>query len=181
MTEVVYYLAASLDGLIATSDGGVEWLAEFENSGDDYGYGEFYASIDAVLLGRKTYEQSLSFGPWPYPGKPCWVFTHRPAETPTPDITLTDADPTEVVAELTRKELRRAWLVGGAELAGSFQREGLISEYIVSVIPVILGSGIPMLASPGRSDRLKFVERRPYSNGVIQLRYRSVLAGQEPG
>lgn len=70
--EIVYYVAASLDGFIATPDGGIEWLKPFEGGEEDYGYGAFYASVEAVLLGRVTYEKSLEFPEWPYAGKPYW-------------------------------------------------------------------------------------------------------------
>jgi dihydrofolate reductase len=173
MTEVVYYFAASVDGYIATPDGGVEWLARFESAGEDYGYSDFYASIDSVLLGRKTYEQSLTFGPWPYPGKPCWVFTHRKVEPAAADVRMTSSSPLEVVTDLQRKGYERSWLVGGAELAGAFRKTKLISEYVVSIIPIILGNGIPMLALHGSVDRLELVETRPFPNGLVQLRYRS--------
>lgn len=176
MTEVVYYFAASLDGFIATADGGVEWLAPFEAADEDYGYSDFYASVDSVLLGRKTFEQSLTFGPWPYPGKACWVFTHAEMEPPAPEVKMTSASPAEVLTELHQKGYERAWLVGGAELAGSFRAAGLISEYIVSIIPVVLGGGIPMLALPGASERLQLIEALPYPSGLIQLRYQPARA-----
>ena len=82
MPEVVYYVAASLDGYIATPDGGVEWLAPFEGTGEDYGYAKFYTSVDAVLLGRKTFEKSLSFGEWPYPGNPVGRFPAAGSRSP---------------------------------------------------------------------------------------------------
>ena len=75
--EVVYYVACSVDGLIATPDGGLDWLTPFESSSEDYGYAAFYDSIDSVLVGSRTFEQSLTFGGWPYPGKPAWVFSAR--------------------------------------------------------------------------------------------------------
>ena len=81
--EIVYYVAASLDGFIATADGGIDWLRPFENTGEDYGYGEFYASIEAVLMGRKTYEKSLEFPEWPYSGKPYWVLSKANGKTPS--------------------------------------------------------------------------------------------------
>ena len=171
MPEVVYYVAASLDGYIATPDGGVEWLAPFEGTGEDYGYAKFYASVDAVLLGRKTYEQSLSFGEWPYPGKPCWVFSRQQIEVAQPGVTLTTQSPIEVTAALRARNLRRAWLVGGGELAASFRAHGLITEYIVSIIPVILGAGVPLFASPGPKENLKLADSKSYPNGVTQLRY----------
>lgn len=174
--EVVYYFAASLDGYIAAPDGGVGWLAPFEDSGEDYGYSEFYASIDSVLLGRRTYEQSLTFGGWPYSGKACRVFSHRDLTPVTSDVRMTSANPAEVLVELDHMGLKRAWLVGGSELAGSFRQARLISEYIVSVTPVILGSGIPILAPAGPSERLRLMECRPYPSGLIQLRYRPSAA-----
>ena len=80
--EIIYYVAASLDGLIATPDGGIDWLKPFEGGAEDYGYGEFYASIEAVLLGRATYETALRFPEWPYPGKPYWVFSRSNGTDP---------------------------------------------------------------------------------------------------
>ena len=171
MPEVVYYVAASLDGYIATPDGGVEWLAPFEGTGEDYGYAKFYASVDAVLLGRKTYEKSLSFGEWPYPGKLCWVFSRGRLEISRPDANVTARSPAEVVAEIAARGLRRAWLVGGGALAASFRAQGLITEHIVAIVPVILGAGIPLFASGGPKDNLRLADSKSYPNGLIQLRY----------
>ena len=169
--EVVYYVAASLDGYIATSNGGIEWLSPFEGKSEDYGYAAFYASIDSVLLGRRTYEQCLTFGEWPYRGKPCWVFSHGRMKITEPGVTLTNQDPHQMASELQKRGLQRAWLVGGGELAGSFRREGLISEYIVSVVPVILGAGIPLFASGGTQEALRLAGTKAYPSGIVQLRY----------
>ena len=145
MPDLVYYVAMSLDGYIATSDGGVEWLTSSGAGEDDYGYSEFYATSDALLMGSRTYEQILTFGDWPYEGKPCWVFSHRPLDVPHCEVTLTHAEPDEVLAELSERDHHRVWLVGGAALAASFRSAGLITEYVVSVIPTILGDGIPVV------------------------------------
>lgn len=184
MLEVVYYVASSLDGFIATPDGGVEWLSPFEGTGDDYGYAEFYGSVDSVLLGRRTYDKILGFGAWPYPGKPCWVFSHRKTDIALAEVTLTAQSPIEVVSAMAARGLRRAWLVGGAALAASFRADGLITEYVVSVIPVILGSGVPLFAPAGPTEHLKLVESRSYPNGLVQLRYvrrEVLLSGGRPG
>jgi len=169
--EIVYYVASSLDGYVATPDGGLEWLAPFEGAGEDYGYSEFYASVDAVLLGGRTYEQALTFGEWPYPGKPTWVFSSRALEVAGPDTVVTDASPSHVASELGARGVRRAWLVGGGKLAASFRTADLITEYIVSTIPVILGSGIPIFGTPGPQQRLRLVETTSYPNGLVQSRY----------
>jgi dihydrofolate reductase len=170
--EIIYYVAASLDAYIATPDGGVDWLAPFESSGEDYGYADFYASIDAVLLGSRTYKQSLAFSEWPYPGKPCRVFSRRRLKAAAPDVTVTARSPAKVVAELKAGGYRRAWLVGGGKLAASFRAKGLITEYVVSVVPVILGAGIPLFASRGPEENLTLAESKSYPNGLVQLRYR---------
>jgi len=170
MPDIIYYVAASLDGYIATADGGVEWLAPFEQSAEDYGYAEFLASVDALLLGSKTYEQVLGFGPWPYEGKPAWVFTHRDLERAN-DVTFTSASPTKVAEELDALGHDRVWLVGGAALAAAFRAENLITEYIVSVMPVILGEGIALFGASGGSDSLVLLESAQYESGVVQLRY----------
>ncbi len=88
------------------------------------------------------------------------------------EVTITTAEPQEVAAELAARGLRRAWLVGGAELAASFRAAGLISEYYVAVIPIILGAGIPLFAAPGAPERLTLVESTPYPNGIVMLHYR---------
>lgn len=171
MLEVVYFVASSLDGFIATPDGGVDWLAPFEGSGQDYGYSTFYDSIDAILMGSRTYEQSLTFGEWPYPGKPVWVFSKRPLAVAGDDATVTDGRPRDVVDELESRGLRRAWLVGGGTLAGSFRAEGLITEFVISIMPVTLGAGIGIFGASGPLERLQLLETTEFPDGVLQVRY----------
>jgi dihydrofolate reductase len=179
--DVVYYVASSTDGFIATPDGSLDWLAPFEASGDDYGYADFYGSIDAVLLGSRTYEQALTFGEWPYPGKPAWVFSKRPLDPGRDDVTVTDRSPAEVAEEVSARGLRRAWLVGGGALAGSFQVAGLITEYVVSYIPVVLGRGIPIFGAAGCRQPLRLVESTRYPDGVLQTRYVPAHVGPGAG
>jgi dihydrofolate reductase len=170
VTQIVYYVAASLDGYIATPDGKVEWLAPFEGSAEDYGYSAFLTSVDVLFMGSRTYEQLLTFGPWPYADKATWVFSRRSLE-PVAGVIVTDATPAAVAAEVDAGGSNRAWLVGGATLAGSFRAEGLITEYVVSVMPVILGAGIPLLAASGPAERLRLVDSTSFPSGVIQARY----------
>ena len=162
--EIIYYVAASLDGFIATPEGGIDWLKPFEGTGEDYGYGEFYASIEAVLLGRVTYEQCLEFPEWPYAGKPYWVFSRT-----------NDNTPASVVAEMKARDLRRAWLVGGGKLAAAFRAERLITQHIVSIVPLLLGAGIPLFDGPGPRDELRLLGSRSYPSGIVQVRYETVL------
>lgn len=172
--EIVYHVAASLDGFIAAADGGVEWLSGLDESATDHGLEAFYAELDGLILGRRTYEQVLGFGDWPYPGKPCWVMARSaPPPGPVPsEVTITPATPAEVAAEAAARGLRRVWLVGGGGLAASFRAAGLIDEYLVAVIPMILGAGIPLFGAPGPLERLRLVESQAYPTGVVRLRYR---------
>lgn len=171
MTDVVYYVACSLDGYIATPDGDVDWLNPFQASGEDYGFVEFYSSMDGLLMGSRTYEVALKQGHWRASDKPSWVFTHRDLPLADPSVTLTSEDPAQVIESLGARGLKRVWLMGGGELAASFRMLGLISHYMIAIIPVVLGKGIPLFAAASRQDTLRLVEAKPYPNGVIQLNY----------
>jgi dihydrofolate reductase len=173
MTEVVYYVASSLDGFIAPPDGSVAWLSPFEGAGEDHGYREFYAGVDVILIGRRTYQQALTFGDWVYPGKPCWVFTRGALASPRDDVRITDQPPARVVRGLAEAGHRRAWLVGGGELAGAFRAANLIDEYVLSHVPVLLGAGIPLFgAGGGAIERVHMVGSRTFATGIVQTRYR---------
>ena len=172
MTETILYIATSLDGYIARKDGGIDWLSMVESPDTDYGYSDFYRSVDAAVMGRKTYELALGFGEWPYPGKPAYVFTRQQPASDRTDVTFTSALPDRVLRELDAQGLRRIWLVGGAELTAAFQRRRLIDEYIISVIPVVLGEGIPLFLPTGVEERLELVESQRYPTGLVQMRYR---------
>ena len=176
MAKIVYYVAASLDGFIADSTGGVDWLPDGESG--DYGYAEFYAGVEALIMGRRTYDQALSFGEWPYSGKPAYVFTKSPPCDGLPEVRFVEGSPVDFYRGITELHAGTVWLVGGADLADQFRQSGLIDEYQIFVIPVILGCGIP-LTSPRHSGesrnplptRLKLVESQSYDDGVVMLRY----------
>jgi dihydrofolate reductase len=172
MPEIVYHVASSLDSYIATPDGSVDWLTPFHTAGEDHAAGELQTSTDALLLGSHTYEFALGIGQWPSPDKPSWVFTHRSLRILHPSITLTSETPAAVVGLLRARGVRRAWLMGGGQLAASFHSAGLISRYIISIFPVILGSGIPLFApTASRASSLRLLEAKPFASGIVQLSY----------
>jgi dihydrofolate reductase len=179
VVEVVYYVASSVDGFIATPDGGVEWLSPFESSGEDYGYADFYRSVDALMMGAHTYEQALGFEPWPYPDKPVRVFTSRSLESAGSNVVLLDQDPAAVVATLGRAGCSRLWLVGGGMVAGAFESAGLIDTYIVAIMPVVLGAGVPLLGGHARRSNLALVDSVRFPNGVMQNTYRPSRDAQQ--
>jgi len=170
--EIVYYVACSVDGFIATEDGGVGWLTPFQQTGEDHGAGELQASVDALLLGSTTYEFALKFGSWPSPNTPSWVFTHRNLKKLHPSITLTSRTPRQVVELLKGRGVRRAWLMGGGKLATSFRDAGLISRYVFIVMPIILGRGIPVFAPGGPQRPLALESAKPFQSGIVKLVYR---------
>lgn len=175
MSKVRLYIATSLDGYIADRDGGVGWLDAFPPSGadGDYGYAEFYASIDCVVMGRKTYEQALTFGEWPE-RKPTYVFSHDPPEGAPPRVEFIKDDPAKFIAKLwaqDQEDKGDVWLMGGGKLIASFRERGLIDEYILSVIPVLLGEGLPLFEGSQPQALLRLLATQVYTNGVVQLRY----------
>ncbi|MBL9034132.1 MAG: dihydrofolate reductase [Rhodospirillaceae bacterium] len=178
MVEIVYYAAASLDGYIATRDGGIDWLPPIQPEGLDYGYGDFYASVDALLMGSRTYEQIQRQAEWPYKGKPTWVFTRRPLDLPeeaSPGearVTFTAERPETIVDTLALNRVKRAWIVGGGKLASSFRERGLIHSYGIGLVPAILGGGIPLLAPHGELEKLILTGCQSYPDGVTVLWYR---------
>jgi dihydrofolate reductase len=171
---IVYSLAVSLDGFVATPDGGADWLAPFQQAGEAQGMGAFLDSIDAVILGSRTYEPALGFGGDPFGamGKPCWVLSTRSLPSTGPAVTITSSSPEALVDELADRGISRCWLMGGPRLASSFRAANLISEYLLGVIPVLLGSGLPLFESAAPPSRLELIESKPHPNGVVRLHYR---------
>jgi dihydrofolate reductase len=117
MPELIYYVAASVDGYIATPDGGVEWLNDFGAHGEDYGFREFYASVQAAWQGRFTYQKCLEFGEWPYAGKESLVFTHAPLISERRDVRFTAETPADEMRRATREEstVSGSWAAAGSQ------------------------------------------------------------------
>ena len=169
MPKIAYYVAASLDGYIADADGGVGWLPQGES--DDYGYTEFYAGVDALVMGRRTYDQVLDFGTWPYAGKPTYVFTSSAPDDNPYGVDFVRISPTEFVQSVATRYSGTVWLVGGGNLAEQFRRAGLIDEYLVFVIPVILGRGVPLFGGDAPHTALDLIETQSYADGLVMLNY----------
>ncbi|MBD2013568.1 dihydrofolate reductase [Microcoleus sp. FACHB-53] len=171
VTDYILQIATSLDGYIARLDGSIDWLPVPEEGGEDYGYTKFYNSIEALVMGATTYEQVLSFGDWPYPGKFSYVLTTRNLSTTRTDVRFVKGGVEEVVEDVKKKGYKRVWLVGGGKVAASFMEKGLVSEYIIGVIPIILGAGISLYQSVPEQN-LDLIETNTFSSGVVGLRYR---------
>ncbi|MCC5654548.1 dihydrofolate reductase family protein [Nostoc sp. XA013] len=172
MTKVTLYIAASLDGYIARSDGEIDWLSPLDIEGEDYGYTAFYESIDAIVLGSNTYEVGLGFDEWPYPEKKSFVFTQRNLQSDREDVVFV-SDPVEpALANIEAQGYKNIWLVGGGALINSFLQHSLIDEYIISIIPIILGGGIQLFPPPSPEEKLELINSKQYSTGLLQAHYK---------
>jgi dihydrofolate reductase len=166
MSKVILFIATSLDGYIAGPHGEIDWL--FHDA--DYGYTAFFNSVQALVMGRKSYELSLSFGEWPYGDKPVYVFTRQ---TPPVDarVHFVAGDAAALIAGLRAQGIQNIWLVGGGALVSTFLQEGLIDEFVISVHPLLLGAGIPLFASGIPRLGLRLAGVTPFASGLVQLHY----------
>jgi dihydrofolate reductase len=168
MREISYFVASSLDGFIAGPGESIDWLF----TDGDYGYSEFYRTVDCVVMGRKTFELSLSFPEYPYPGKKAYVFTRRTLKPPGADVVVVKESPDAFLAELKQQEGGRIWFVGGGELGGELIQAGLIDEIVLTIHPVTLGGGVPLFKAHDRRTDWSVDSVKSYRNGLVQVTYR---------
>jgi dihydrofolate reductase len=166
MRRLVLFIATSLDGYIAGPGGEIDWLF----SDQDYGYREFFAGVDTVLMGRKTWELSLTFGEDVYEGRQQYVFTRTP-RPPAGKVTFVSDPVAPLVGALKQREGGTLWLIGGAQIAGECVRAGLIDEYRIFVHPLILGAGIALFPPGTPTTRLRLTGSRAFDTGLMQLDY----------
>jgi dihydrofolate reductase len=163
------YIAASLDGFIAMLDHGLGWLAIVKAEGEDYGYAKFMASVDCLLIGRNTYDVVCGFGEWPYAGKKVFVLTHRPFK-PIADERQVSGSLAMILQDLKKMGLQHVYLDGGVAARAGLN-EGVVTDITVSVIPVLLGAGIPLFGSLGRQVWLQNPRAKLFNSGLVQLSY----------
>jgi dihydrofolate reductase len=166
---------ASLDGYIAREDGSVDWLENHPNpQGLDYGYADFVAGIDTVLIGRKSYEEILGFDlPWPYADCQTYVFTSDTGyEVKTVNTRTLTGLTHESITQVREKSQKSIWLLGGGKLVTAFLNLGAIDEIHLFIIPVILGKGIPLFPNEPKESTFTLTKTEAYENGVVGLFYR---------
>lgn len=166
MRKIKLFIASSLDGFIAREDGSIDWLPQSGNSG----YEEFFKTIDTVIIGRKTYEQILTFGKYPYEGKKSYVLTKNTTIKKEGNVEFV-FEAEKLVKELISSSGKDIWLVGGAELVSVFLNQDLIDEIILSIIPVVLGKGIPLFKNIRRETKLQLLKTREYDE-LVELNYK---------
>jgi dihydrofolate reductase len=170
--KIIVHIATSADGYIARRNGEIDWLTNRPAPKDFYGLPAFERSIDARILGRKTFDLGVELGATFSGDKQHYVFSRHPAQNPAPAGVQFVTEPITVFVERLRKEPgKNIWMMGGGELISSFLDERAIDEFIISVVPIFIGEGIPLIA-PRRLDvPLRLLSRRGYSDGVVQLHY----------
>jgi len=172
--KLVLYLAMSLDGYIAGPGDDLSWLSAVMVEGEDYGYAEFIANVDTIIVGRKTYDKVLSMvDEFPHANKECFIITRteRPAKG---NLQLYTGDVVKLVNDLKEKKGKNIFCDGGAQVINLLIKNQLIDEYIVSIIPIILGDGIRLFDAGLPQTNLDLVESTKYKTGLVKLHYKSV-------
>jgi dihydrofolate reductase len=175
--KIIAYLATSADGFIARPDGDVEWLHRRPRSGD-YGMGKFNASIDTILMGRKTYDWAMDF--WRKAGKPKgqfnrkvrnYVFSRTPPPDSAPGVEFVTEDVKPFAQRLRAAPGKHIWMMGGGGLIASFLDAGELDEFDLRVMPILIGEGIPLIEPRHRDIPLKLLHSKKYPDGVVRLHY----------
>lgn len=172
MRDVCLFIAMSLDGYIADSTGGVDWL---HGQGDEEyidSYSEFAETIDSVLMGWNTYHQittKLSPEAWVYGDFTTYVFTHGQC-TSSESIRFVDVSPADIIEKLKRESGKGIWTCGGADLVQQLVSKDLIDRYYITMVPILLGSGIRLFGNTGQKIELRLLDTRSY-NGMVDLLY----------
>ena len=172
------FVGTSLDGYIARPNGDLDFLPS--DGGEPHGYDEFMATVDALVIGRKTYETVLSFGAWAYGAKPVFVLSTRPIASAPPGAIVEglSGPPDDIASRLAARGIGHIYVDGGDTIQ-RFLRAGLIQRLVITRVPVLIGSGIPLFGPLPKDIRLRHVATRSYVSGLVQSEY-AVEAGPLP-
>jgi dihydrofolate reductase len=169
MTASVF-IATSLDGFIARANDDLDWLPP--DGGEEHGYDAFMTTVDALVIGRRTFEKVLTFDAWPYGEKPIFVLSTR-ALAPAPPGAVVErmsGDPAEIVSQLAERGVRHIYVDGGITIQ-RFLQAGLIQRLIITRVPVLIGAGIPLFGTLPGDIALRHVTTRQYPSGLVQSEY----------
>lgn len=164
----------SLDGYIATPDGGIEWLNEIPNPNkEDYGYNALLDSVDTILMGGRTYHEIIGFGvPWPYKNKQTYVIAHNDTNvTPNEQVEFITEDIYHHISALKELGGKDIWLVGGGELTTILLNLDLIDEMQIAIIPTIIGEGLPLFPNKPKTSKWRLIGSESFSSGVSLITY----------
>jgi dihydrofolate reductase len=168
--KIIAYLEASADGFIARPDGDVAWL-DRPGTALDYGMPAFLRSVDTVVMGRVTWETGQKLGGAIVEGKRNIILSRTLPFHAAPGAMVENIDPAKLAERLRSEKGRNVWLMGGADVFGAFLSAGAMDELIIHVVPVLIGTGIPLLDATARQTELKLRSTRRFSDGVVRLHY----------
>jgi dihydrofolate reductase len=174
MSKIILFIACSLDGYIARPDGDLDWLNNLPNpENTDHGYNDFLATISSIIMGRKTYSEVLGFGiGWPYKGINTYIASNdEDLKVPTPDTERIIGDIDLFTEMIKMKQKKNIWLAGGGQLVTYFLNHNLIDRMIISIIPLILGEGIPLFPNKPEESSWVLAGTETFSTGVVSLTY----------
>ncbi|GHC44540.1 dihydrofolate reductase family protein [Neogemmobacter tilapiae] len=177
MTTAHIFIATSLDGFIARPDGDIGWLLARDDPSEDHGYNDFIADKQMIVMGRGSYEKVQGFDPWPY-DRPVLVMSQDLAGTPVPEalqgkLRFSNRAPRDVMQDLAVQGVERIYLDGG-RLVQAFLREGLVTDLVLTTVPVLIGAGRPLFGALTADVDLQLVESRAFPSGLVQSKYRIV-------
>ena len=164
------FVGVSLDGFIARTDGAFDFLPS--GGGEPHGYDEFMATVDALVIGRKTYETVLALGAWPYGAKPTFVLSTRPL-APAPagaEVERMSGPPVEIVSQLVNRGIQHVYVDGGITIQ-RFLQARLIQRITITRVPVLIGSGIPLFGALPHDITLKHIATHQYAGGLVKSEY----------
>ena len=165
---VTLFIATSLDGYIAGPDDDLSWL--FTDA--DYGFSDFYAGVDTLLMGRGTFDAVRGMGPWPYPNKRTVVVSRKAdLAVDMPNVEVHSGDLVSLIQRLEEEGRHNVWLVGGGELVRSFLEKGLLDRITVSMHPILLGKGVPLFPGGFHRTMLLLEDTKSFEGGLVQLNY----------
>jgi len=170
--KVILYIAMSLDGYIAKPNDDLSFLSMVHKEGEDYGYADFINKVDTVIIGRKTYDWvTKEVGYFPHADKTAYVITRtkKPDEGTTHFYTGNLKD---LIGKLKHQEGKTIFVDGGAEIVNEMLKENLIDEFIISVIPILLGNGTLLFKNQRPEENLKLLETKTFDTGLVQLHYK---------
>ena len=173
MRKVFLYICMSLDGFIATNDDDLAWLSIVEKEGEDYGYADFTANIDTYIVGRKTYAKVIDMvGSFDHvKNYDCYVITRQDIPN-TEQITFYNGDLVELIENIRKKEGKHIYCDGGAEIVKLLMDKDLIDEYIISVIPALLGDGKRLFKGGTEARKIELISEKKFDTGLLQLHYK---------
>lgn len=168
---VSVFVGVSVDGFMARPNGDLDWLPP--GGGEPHGYDEFMASVDALVIGRNTFEKVLTFETWPYGDKRVVVLSSRPVDLSVAGGAVVEhraGTPADIVAQLAASGADHLYVDGGITIQ-RFLRAGLVDRLVITRVPVLIGDGIPLFGSLPRDIRLRHVATRSYPSGLVQSEY----------